>query len=570
MKIPVESAMNTISELLDGQANLYTMDHRGTGRSFFLQCTAAQSFTDGSPSGVNVDPTEMPRCAQDLLFQIDNQTAAFSVTSAAKDMEYLTKHLNADDAETFVYGVSYGTYVTERLMHLAPSHIKGYIIDGVVPEDNPSFATTNPDRVPPAKRLAQYCEQAPACAEMYKELRAKHGDIYSAWLAIYRQLDSAKPGENACADIFRQSNSSLVTVSDTVKMAITQYPGDHVKRSLLPALLFRLSRCKDGDAASIKALLGSALDAPATPPSHTNGTTPQHHGNGTKANGTTTEPAGPAGPGAEGAAPRPAMFDVYAEMSPMLAGVIKASEMWSTPSPSWSDEMRVIRNSSFPMFTFLDFVTVCALRGDPKDPSCTAAETYGALQDTDMSAFASHLTPFVYKTDKYFQRFTKIPKGASVLVMNGKLDFATVSEGGVRQFGNMTGGGKIMVEFDYGGHGIALMPTSPLDDTSCGAQIVASFVNVSGKVEKVDARCIELLPDIHLLSDSELSTYIKDPRASSSRTSRCCTTRPSATSRSCRSTARAQTTLRRRGQRSEMEPCRRRWRRLQWAWRCWR
>ncbi|KAJ0404398.1 hypothetical protein P43SY_007651 [Pythium insidiosum] len=488
--LAMEGSMNMLYELLDQQANLYTMDHRGTGRSFFLDCQASQSFTPGSPGGVKVDPMEMPQCAQDLLFQIDNQTAAFSVTSAAKDMEYLTKQLNAGDKETYVYGVSYGTYLTERIMHLAPSHINGYILDGVVPEDNPSFATTNPDRIPPAKRLAQYCEESSQCADMYKELKAKHGGVYASWLAIFKQLESTKPGENACADVFRMGNKTAIQVSDMIKMVLTEYPSDSIKRSLLPAILLRLSRCKDGDATSLKALFSDQLNQLAL---HPNATT----------NGTATEPMGPP--------PGPTMFDIYGEMSPMLAGVIKASEMWTTPSPSWNDEMSIIRNSSFPIFTSMDFLIVCAFRGDPKDPSCTAAEMFGALQDKDYSSFTSNLTPFMYKTDKFYRQVTKIPKGTNVLVMNGKLDFATVSEGGVRQFGNMTGGGKMMVEFDYGGHGIALMPTSPLDDTSCGSRIVASFVNVSGKVDKVDASCIEMLPDLHLLSDAELSMYIKNP-----------------------------------------------------------
>lgn len=143
--------MIQLSNLLDSSVDMYTTDHRGTGRSNFLECKAAQAFARGGPSGIMPDYKELPSCAKDILFHIDNKPEAFSVTSAAKDMEYLTSHLYGEDVATFVYGVSYGTYFTERIMHLAPKHVKGYILDGVVPEDNPSFTTTNADRVLPGK-----------------------------------------------------------------------------------------------------------------------------------------------------------------------------------------------------------------------------------------------------------------------------------------------------------------------------------------------------------------------------------------------------------------------------------
>lgn len=143
--------MLLLAKLLGSEVDLYTTDHRGTGRSNFLECKAAQAFSPGSPSGVDPDFEEIPNCIRDILFEIDNKTEAFSVTSAAKDLVYLTGNLYPTSVRTFVYGVSYGTYFTERIMHLAPKHVRGYIIDGVVPEDNPSFTTTNADRVPPGE-----------------------------------------------------------------------------------------------------------------------------------------------------------------------------------------------------------------------------------------------------------------------------------------------------------------------------------------------------------------------------------------------------------------------------------
>lgn len=151
MCLAVEGHMVTLYGLLEAKVDVYTMDHRGTGRSFFLDCKAAQAFAAGSPAGVDPDFEELPNCVKDIMYQIGNKTEAFSVTSAAKDMEYLTASLYPNDVHTYIYGVSYGTYFTERIMHLAPKHVRGYVLDGVVPEDNPSFTTTTVDRVPPGE-----------------------------------------------------------------------------------------------------------------------------------------------------------------------------------------------------------------------------------------------------------------------------------------------------------------------------------------------------------------------------------------------------------------------------------
>ncbi|GLE08893.1 hypothetical protein PINS_up020361 [Pythium insidiosum] len=268
--VALEGHMVNIFAQLNGTASLYTMDHRGTGRSFFLDCDAAQAFSSGSPAGVTVDFPEVPNCVKDILFQIDDQPAAFSVTSAAKDIEFLTKHLNTEDGkETFVYGCSYGTYFTERIMHLAPPNIKGYIVDGVVPEDNPSFTTTNADRVPPAKFLAQYCEEQESCAAMYKDLTAKHGDIYSSWLAIYKDLDAAPKGENKCSDLGRDANDPKWLPSDTFKTKLTSYGGDLTNRLLLPVLMYRLHRCSEADAQYFAELF--QLSAAAAPSASASG-----------------------------------------------------------------------------------------------------------------------------------------------------------------------------------------------------------------------------------------------------------------------------------------------------------
>lgn len=103
---------------LNGTVNVYTMDHRGTGRSTLLDCVAAQATTTGSPYGSSIDVTEVPACAEALEKKYGN-LSSFSMTSAASDMAtFISNYSNG--ADTIVYGVSYGTALVERVIHLDP------------------------------------------------------------------------------------------------------------------------------------------------------------------------------------------------------------------------------------------------------------------------------------------------------------------------------------------------------------------------------------------------------------------------------------------------------------------
>ncbi|KAF1780143.1 Alpha/Beta hydrolase fold [Phytophthora cactorum] len=125
----MESLMIDLHQQLDGAVNIYTMDHRGTGRSTFLDCVAAQTMTTGSPFGSKIDPLEVPACAQDLQFKYGD-LASFSVTSAATDITTLISNYT-NGANTTVYGVSYGTALVERLLHLNPPTVTGYVLDSI-------------------------------------------------------------------------------------------------------------------------------------------------------------------------------------------------------------------------------------------------------------------------------------------------------------------------------------------------------------------------------------------------------------------------------------------------------
>ncbi|RHY32688.1 hypothetical protein DYB32_002335 [Aphanomyces invadans] len=122
---------------LGGAVDVYTMDHRGTGRSGLLSCVASQVETSGSPTKGSVNSQSFPACIQDVNTQLGddadvNLLKAYSTTSAATDLSNLISLFGTTGGETTVYGVSYGTYLVQRLMQLGNPNVKGYVLDGVV------------------------------------------------------------------------------------------------------------------------------------------------------------------------------------------------------------------------------------------------------------------------------------------------------------------------------------------------------------------------------------------------------------------------------------------------------
>lgn len=461
--------MLMFNAIFGGDVDLYTVDHRGTGRSNFLECQAAQAYTPGSHGGVNIALDEVANCIKDIMFQIDNHTEAFSVTSAAKDVEYLVKTLNFDNSDVFVYGASYGTYWTERIMHLAPKEVKGYILDGVVDEGNPTFSTWNQNRELAAGRFTKLCEKDTFCSsKLAKEIK-QYGSVAAAWHAVYRLVDDAKPGANACADVVRQHFQD----DEQPSFGLRNYLGGKVRnvdeRLLLPAVLHRFHSCRAQDVRFLSAYL--ARDQLAT----------------------------------ENAMGPSTVFNQVEDSSTFLGMLIRASEMWTVPSPTWADEVKAFKRGLLSTYMTHTYNLYCMLRGNFTDPAC--ANLVAADTGLDFAQLKS--TPFVYTPDKYWKTYTAIPVHASVLVFNGGLDFQTIREWGEAEFEHLQGGQKLLVEFENGHHCTGLTATTASDTTNCGPRITAAFVRASGHVDKVDTSCVGTLPGLDFADLTAIQRIIR-------------------------------------------------------------
>lgn len=105
--VAMESMMEAAFIEEAGQTDVYTFDHRGTGRSTPMTCTAAQSLTVNSAQGTSLSFRELDHCfaAFNAGFSTPNAHVGFSVTNAAYDLRRSIELFNSAQ-ETNVYGVS--------------------------------------------------------------------------------------------------------------------------------------------------------------------------------------------------------------------------------------------------------------------------------------------------------------------------------------------------------------------------------------------------------------------------------------------------------------------------------
>lgn len=248
----VEQLMVDLHAILRGTVNVYTMDHRGTGRSSFLDCIASQATTAGSPRGNDFDLSKVPGCAQELEIKYGSDLSMFSITSAANGMASFISTFLADST-TFVYGVSYGTAVVERLIHLAPKEVVGYILDGVSTTSGSDlsnfayFSSWDQQFNKVGNAYVDLCTEDPTCSKYFS---------FSNLSSVGRNLVSSfdKEPDPQCVTILREylpDSSDNDEPGHLLRMELAKVLEDFESREKIPKLIYLLSKCEgEDDAAS--------------------------------------------------------------------------------------------------------------------------------------------------------------------------------------------------------------------------------------------------------------------------------------------------------------------------------
>ncbi|OWZ10579.1 hypothetical protein PHMEG_00016554 [Phytophthora megakarya] len=243
----VEASMVALHTELKGGTNIYTMDHRGTGRSTFLDCMAAQATTTGSPNGIAIKASEVPACAQALENEYGD-LSSFSITSAATDVvTFISKFTNG--ISTVVYGASYGTVLVERIMHLNPPEVTGYVLDGVATVSGASadkfFYTSEYDAN--VGEVGEYflnlCMKVSNCSAHFK----KPDTLSKTLQKVLRAFDKHPNGTCAASISTFSSGLPNATPSTNLRSMLSQMLMDEGLRKFIPPVVYRLNRCDKND-----------------------------------------------------------------------------------------------------------------------------------------------------------------------------------------------------------------------------------------------------------------------------------------------------------------------------------
>ncbi|GLD98690.1 hypothetical protein PINS_up007407 [Pythium insidiosum] len=483
-----EGSFDRFYDALNASVDMYTMDHRGTGRSEFLECEASQAMTGGSPEGIDVTSEEMINCVRDLSVKYDGNAAAFSVTSAARDIQtvietFVPKH------KVFVNGASYGTFLAQRVMQLKLPQVVGYIYDGVdvLTTEKDPFESANSHGnqaiLGVSTRFFQYCYDAKNCPMTFKS----RDTVLEEVMALFAKLDD-ETDSNACSKLLM----SLFDVEDKPSRALRPWLGGMAgkaeSRVDVYAFLGHLQTCSEEDQSSIKKLFAKAQggaededdDDHATKEDDSDG---DNDADDADAAADDDENTG------KYASPDRVKLD-----SGLLYNVVAYSERWHRPTPTTAEFMSFFESGPFTGNFSGEQIGYCIFSGF-HDAGC--AEFVTASEDTKAASFQ-------YDVDKYFEAPMVLPDHASALIFNGGLDFATPVEFGELLYDKVkdSGRGAMMVTFDFGGHvsgeSVAGNPTS-----ACHDAIWKAFVLSDGAIESIDTWCMSELPVMAFSADSE-------------------------------------------------------------------
>ena len=223
------------------EAQLYMLDHRGTGRSSRLTCPAQEDAD--SEGGNDITEAEWPGCLQHLDATWGSTLEGFSTTEAAHDLGQLIALTRT--SSVIVFGESYGTYWLWRYLHLYPAQADGAMMNSLA---NPgfSFTTYNKDADEVGHALLDLCAEDPDCAMRLPAPREALSQAFESPcpLALEAGLDRAR------------LQRSL--------FAMLQFGAPDLDlRAGIPALIYRLSQCRPQDRAAFQTF--ASLFGPSEP-----------------------------------------------------------------------------------------------------------------------------------------------------------------------------------------------------------------------------------------------------------------------------------------------------------------
>jgi pimeloyl-ACP methyl ester carboxylesterase len=223
----------------DPTLDVYLPDHRGTGRSTFLECPEQEA--PSSPGGPGITPEEAAACVAAVRAKAGHGIfTGITTTDAARDLEALIARTRAPSDRVFVYGVSYGSYWAQRYMQVAPKQASGVIVDAMCMPGECDLSLMDAWHDDGAKRFFATCGDDPVCNSKLG------GDAWAKLTVLEAKLRLGYcPGAIAAGFGIGNFKALLVT--------LTSYGGFDL-RPLAAALVYRIDRCTEDDVRGVRRL----------------------------------------------------------------------------------------------------------------------------------------------------------------------------------------------------------------------------------------------------------------------------------------------------------------------------
>ncbi len=220
-------------------ADIFVIDHRGTGYSHRLTC--AQQDVAGSAGGYYLDPSSVDDCLGELKTRGDYaRLKYFTTAQAARDVVSVVEATRGPGQKVYVWGGSYGTHWAHRVLQVAPELASGIVFDGFMTPLHFSFVDYDRGVEEVGKLYAAGCTANASCSSHLG------GDALVKTRAILEGL-RAKP----CAGLDH----------DTARTYVSAFMDGWSTRAWVFPFLHRLERCAADDQIAVKALVSAFMMA---------------------------------------------------------------------------------------------------------------------------------------------------------------------------------------------------------------------------------------------------------------------------------------------------------------------
>ncbi|OEU47308.1 MAG: hypothetical protein BA861_11775 [Desulfobacterales bacterium S3730MH5] len=206
--------------------DFYSLDHRGVGLSTRFGCSDDNDIGD--------DWEKYQDCYNKIFNTWGEKLKEFSTTNAARDLHEAINRSRQEGKKVFIWGTSYGTYWLLRYLQLYPNEVDGIILDSICTPGECYLDRYDRWNDMVGAQFLELCQADPICNEKMSSIAE---DPKKAVEEVFRRIDQGLLPNN-CNNMFTR---------EEFRHVLATLLSNWSTRVLIPPLIYRLSRCNEGD-----------------------------------------------------------------------------------------------------------------------------------------------------------------------------------------------------------------------------------------------------------------------------------------------------------------------------------